>query len=103
MGSKYSEANKNTLPLKFQIYECAKLIIFKIFFSKTARDWCQISICICVFVFATTVFVFVFIFSRDLYLYLNFDVETKFPYFLFWTCMSDIRNRQFRLYISLHL
>ena len=27
------------------------------------------------------------------------DIETKFPYFLFWTCMSEIRNREFRRYI----
>ena len=25
--------------------------------------------------------------------------ETKFAYFLFSTCMSEIRNREFRLYI----
>ena len=24
----------------------------------------------------------------------------KFQYFLFWTCISEIRNREFRLYIS---
>ena len=30
------------------------------------------------------------------------DIKTKFPYFLFWTCMSDIRHREFRLYISLN-
>ena len=23
------------------------------------------------------------------------DIETKFSYFLFWTCMSEIRNRKF--------
>ena len=28
--------------------------------------------------------------------------KTKFPYFLFWTCMSQIRNQEFRLYISLN-
>ena len=27
------------------------------------------------------------------------DIKTKFPYFLFYTCMSEIRNREFRLYI----
>ena len=28
-------------------------------------------------------------------------VVTKFLYYLFWTCMSEIRDREFRLYISL--
>ena len=26
------------------------------------------------------------------------DIETTFPYFLFWTRMSERRNREFRLY-----
>ena len=27
------------------------------------------------------------------------NIKTKFPYFLLWTCMSEIRNREFCLYI----
>ena len=27
------------------------------------------------------------------------DIETKLLYFVFWTCMSEIRKQEFRLYI----
>ena len=31
--------------------------------------------------------------------YLSHHKRDVFAYFLFWTCMSEIRNREFRLYI----
>ena len=30
---------------------------------------------------------------------LRLDIETKFPYFFFLTCLSIIRNQEARLYI----
>ena len=29
------------------------------------------------------------------------DIEMKFSYFLFWTCMSEIRNREFHVLLVL--
>ena len=31
------------------------------------------------------------------------DIKTKFPYFLFWTCMSEIRNREFKKWAAVCL
>ena len=33
------------------------------------------------------------------HLSVRLDIETKFPYFLFLTWLSKIRNQEFRLYI----
>ena len=41
-----------------------------------------------------------FFYFCAVHLPVRLDIETKFPYFLFWTCFSKIRNREFRLYIS---